>query len=174
MTTNVVAVFKFKSWANRGKISVFSVLCIHLRPHLIAQQSTILMMSDRRENNANLQWSETSTPTTASTGMSTLGSSSFLTPRADQNFTVQERNLIAEQQQEIADLKKKLEESNCKRYWNLQKMNQRIGSGKNIVRDSKKVSMTGTDSFNQFTLATYLHENVWPYQKMLLPKWNKY
>jgi hypothetical protein len=132
------------------------------------------MMSERRETDANLQWSETSTPTTASTGMSTLGSSSFRTPRADPNFTMQERHLIVEQQREIDDLKKKLEESNSARYQNLQKMNQRLGSGKNIVRDSKKVSMTGTDSINQVTLSTFLRESVWPYQKMLPPQWNKY
>ena len=132
------------------------------------------MMSKQRDNDVNQQWSETSTPTTASTGVSTLGSSSFRTPRADHNFDVRERNLIAEQQREIDDLKKKLEDSNSVRYRNLQKMNQRVGSGKNIVRDSKKVSMTGTDRINQVTLSTFLRETVWPYQKMLPPQWNKY
>jgi hypothetical protein len=132
------------------------------------------MMSERRENDVNLQWSDTSTPTTASTGVSTLGKSSFRTPRPNNNFTMQERSLIAEQQREIDDLRQKLEESNCERYRNLQKTNQRVGSGKNMVRDSKKVSMTGTDSLNQYTLSTYLRENVWPYQKMLPPKWDKY
>ena len=132
------------------------------------------MMSKQRDNDVNQQWSETSTPTTASTGVSTLGSSSFRTPRADHNFNVRERNLIAEQQREIDDLKKKLEESNSVRYRNLQQMNQRVGSGKNIVRDYKKVSMTPTDSINVVTLSTFLRETVWPYQKMLPPQWNKY
>ena len=160
--------------ANRSRRGVFALLSIHLRPHFIAQQRTILMMSERHETDANRQWSETSTPTTASTGVSTLGSSSFRTPRVDHNFNVQERNLIAEQQREIDDLKKKLEESNSVRYRNLQKMNQRVGSGKNNVRDYKKVSMTPTDTINQVTLSTFLRETVWPYQKMLPPQWNKY
>ncbi len=39
--------------------------------------------------------------------------------------------------------------------------------GKNVIRKSKKVSMTATDKINQQTVGSYLREAVWLSNKML-------
>ncbi len=39
--------------------------------------------------------------------------------------------------------------------------------GKNVIRTSKKVSMTATDQINQQTVGSYVHEAVCPSNKML-------
>jgi hypothetical protein len=39
--------------------------------------------------------------------------------------------------------------------------------GKNVLRTSKKMSMTATDHINQQAVASYVREAVWPGNKML-------
>ena len=39
--------------------------------------------------------------------------------------------------------------------------------GKNVLRSSKKVSMTPTDDINQQAVASYVREAIWPGNKML-------
>jgi hypothetical protein len=46
--------------------------------------------------------------------------------------------------------------------------------GKNVLRTSKKVSMTATDHINQQAVASYLKEAIWPGYKMLPKSWSKW
>jgi hypothetical protein len=46
--------------------------------------------------------------------------------------------------------------------------------GKNVVRSSKKVSMTPTDHINQQAVASYVQEAIWPGKRMLPKSWSKW
>jgi hypothetical protein len=45
---------------------------------------------------------------------------------------------------------------------------------KNVLRSSKKLSMTSTDHINQQAVASYLREAIWQGNKMLPKSWNKW
>jgi hypothetical protein len=45
--------------------------------------------------------------------------------------------------------------------------------GKNVLRTSKKMSMTATDHINQQAVASYVREAIWPGNKMLPKSWRK-
>ncbi len=44
---------------------------------------------------------------------------------------------------------------------------QMQAGGRNVLRSSKKVSMTPTDDINQQAVASYIREAIWPGNKML-------
>jgi hypothetical protein len=46
--------------------------------------------------------------------------------------------------------------------------------GKNVLRSSKKVSMSPTDHINQQAVASYIREAIWPGNKMLPKSWSKW
>jgi hypothetical protein len=46
--------------------------------------------------------------------------------------------------------------------------------GKNVVRTSKRKSLTATDQINQQAVASYLREAIWPSNKILPTKWSKW
>jgi hypothetical protein len=46
--------------------------------------------------------------------------------------------------------------------------------GKNVLRSSKKVSMTPTDHINQQAVASYVREAIPPGNKMLPKSWSKW
>jgi hypothetical protein len=46
--------------------------------------------------------------------------------------------------------------------------------GKNVLRTSKKVSMTPIDHINQQAVASYIREAIWPGNKMLPKSWSKW
>ncbi len=47
--------------------------------------------------------------------------------------------------------------------------------GKNVLRTSKKMSMTATDHINQQAVASsYVREAIWPGNKMLPKSWSKW
>jgi hypothetical protein len=46
--------------------------------------------------------------------------------------------------------------------------------GKNVLRTSKKMSMTVTDPINQQAVASYVREAIWPGNKMLPKSWSKW
>ncbi len=46
--------------------------------------------------------------------------------------------------------------------------------GKNVLRSSKKVSMTPINKINQQAVATYVREVIWPGNKMLPKSWSKH
>jgi hypothetical protein len=46
--------------------------------------------------------------------------------------------------------------------------------GKNVLRTSKKMSMTATDHINQQAVASYVKEAIWPGNKMLPKSWSKW
>jgi hypothetical protein len=72
--------------------------------------------------------------------------------------------LIEEQKQQIKQLQKELAEFNCVRYRTLPGNESK---GKNVLRTSKKMSMTATDYINQQAVASYVREAIWPGNKML-------
>jgi hypothetical protein len=68
-------------------------------------------------------------------------------------------------------LQEKLAEFNRVRYRTLPGNTSR---GKNVLRTSKRMSMTATDHINQQAVASYVREAIWPENKMLpksLSKW---
>jgi hypothetical protein len=46
--------------------------------------------------------------------------------------------------------------------------------GENVLRTSKKMSMTATDHINQQAIASYVREAIWPGNKMLPKSWSKW
>jgi hypothetical protein len=46
--------------------------------------------------------------------------------------------------------------------------------GKNVLRTSKKMSMTATDHINQHAVASYVRIAIWPENKMLPKSWSKW
>jgi hypothetical protein len=46
--------------------------------------------------------------------------------------------------------------------------------GKNVLRTSKKMSVTATDHINQQAVASYVREAIWPGNKMLPKSWSKW
>ncbi len=65
--------------------------------------------------------------------------------------------MIEEQKQQIKHLQKVLAEFNCVRYRTLPGNASR---GKNVLRTSKKMSVTATDHINQQAVASYLREAI--------------
>ncbi len=59
--------------------------------------------------------------------------------------------IIEEQKQQIKELQEELPEFNCVQYGTLP---ENASRGRNVMRSSKKVSMTPTDHINQQTVAS--------------------
>ena len=78
--------------------------------------------------------------------------------------------IIEEQKQQIKELKEELAEFNCVQYRTLPGNASR---GKNVLRTSKKMSMTATDHINQQAVASYVREAIWRGNKMLPKSWRK-
>ncbi len=72
--------------------------------------------------------------------------------------------IIEEQKQQIKEPQEELAEFNCVRYRTLPGNASR---GKNVLRTSKKMSMTVTDHINQQAVASYVREAIWLGNKML-------
>jgi hypothetical protein len=70
--------------------------------------------------------------------------------------------MIEEQKQQIKQLQEELTEFNCVRYRTLL---ANASMGKNVLRSSKKMSMTPTDHINQQAVASYVKEAIWPGKK---------
>ena len=79
--------------------------------------------------------------------------------------------IIEEQKLQIKELKEELAEFNRVRYRTLP---GNAGRGKNVLRTSKKMSMTATDHINQQAVASYVREAIWPGNKMLPKSWSKW
>ena len=57
---------------------------------------------------------------------------------------------------------------------NIEHCQQNASRGKNVLRTSKKMSMTATDHINQQAVASYVRETIWPGNKMLPKSWSKW
>jgi hypothetical protein len=79
--------------------------------------------------------------------------------------------IIEEQKQQIKQLQEELAEFNCVRYKILPANASR---GTNVLRISKKMSMTATDHINQQAVASNVREAIWPGNKMLPKSWSKW
>ncbi len=79
--------------------------------------------------------------------------------------------IIEEQKQQIKQLvQEEHAEFNLVQYRTLPANASR---GKNVLRSSKKVSMTPTDHINQQAVASYVREAIWPGNKMRPKSWSK-
>jgi hypothetical protein len=79
--------------------------------------------------------------------------------------------IIEEQKQQVEQLWEELAEFNCVQYRTLPANANR---GKNVLRSSKKLSITATDHINQQTVASYVREAIWQGNKMLPRSWSKW
>ncbi len=66
---------------------------------------------------------------------------------------------IIEEQKQIKELQEELAEFNCVQYRTLPGNTSR---GENVLRTSKKMSMTVVDHINQQAVASYVIEASWP------------
>ena len=57
---------------------------------------------------------------------------------------------------------------------NIEHCQEMQAGGKNVLRASKKMSMTATDHINQQAVASYVREAIWPGNKMLSKSWSKW
>jgi hypothetical protein len=78
--------------------------------------------------------------------------------------------IIEEQKQHIKQLQEELAQFNRVQHRTLPRNASR---GKNVLRTSKKMSMTATDHINQQAVASYVREAIWPGNKMLPTSWSK-
>jgi hypothetical protein len=76
-----------------------------------------------------------------------------------------------EQKQQIRQLQEELALVNCVWYRTFPAIASRE---RNVLRSSKKVSMTPTDHINQQAVAPYVREAIWPGSKMLPKSWSKW
>jgi hypothetical protein len=113
-----------------------------------------------------MEYSETSTHTTSSSG----SSYSAVTPLRNVHFDPSNAGVIEEQQHKIKHLQEQLAETNRVRYRTLP---ANASGGKNAVRTSKRKSLTATDQINQQAVVWYLQEAIWPSNKILPTKWSK-
>ena len=79
--------------------------------------------------------------------------------------------IIEEQKQQVKQLQEELAEFNRVRYRTL---SGNASRGKNVLRTSKKMSMTATDHINQQAVASYVREDIWPGNKTLPKSWSKW
>jgi hypothetical protein len=79
--------------------------------------------------------------------------------------------IIEEQQQQIKELQEELAEFNCVQYRTLPGNASR---GENVLKTSKKMSLTATDHINQQAEASYVREAIWPGNKMHPKSWSKW
>ena len=78
---------------------------------------------------------------------------------------------LEEQKQTIKHLQEQLAEFNREKY---RSPSTNKGKGENVMRTSKKVSMTSTDQINQQTVGSFVREVIWPCNKMLPKKWSQW
>ena len=88
----------------------------------------------------------------------------MLMPKLGTNIDTQYVEIIEEQKQQIQQLQEDLAEFNHVRYRTLPVNASR---GRNVLRSSKRMSMTPIDHINQQAAATYVREAIWPGNKML-------
>jgi hypothetical protein len=92
-------------------------------------------------------------------------------PLQNARVNTQYDGIIEEQKQQIKQLQEELAEFNRVQYRTLLANASR---GKDVLRSSKKVSMTPTDNINQQAVAPYVREAIWPGNKMLPKSWSKW
>jgi len=92
-------------------------------------------------------------------------------PLRNVNIDPSYASVIEEQDQQIKHLQQQLAEFNSVRYRTL---SGNASRGKNVVRTTRKVSMTPTDQINQQVVTSYLREAIWPSNKILPNKWSKW
>ncbi len=105
----------------------------------------------------------TSTSSSASASASAVSADWLITPslrkvRVDTQYV----GINEEQKQQIRQLQEELTEFNCVWYRTLPAIASRV---RNVLRSSKKVSMTPIDHINQQAVATYGREAIWPGNK---------
>ena len=101
------------------------------------------------------------------THSSTSTGSLYPAERLDPSYA----SVIEEQDQQIKHLQQQLAEFNSVRYRTL---SGNASRGKNVVRTTRKVSMTPTDQINQQVVTSYLREAIWPSNKIIPNKWSKW
>ena len=111
--------------------------------------------------------SDTTTHSSTSTG------SLFSAERPLRNVNIDPSyaEVIEEQDQKNKHLQQQLAEFNSIRY---RMLSGNAIRGKNVVRTTRKVSMTPTDQMNQQVVTSYLQEAIWPSNKILPNKWSKW
>ncbi len=92
-------------------------------------------------------------------------------PLRNGRVDTQHVGIIEEQKQQLKQLQDKVAEFNHVHYRILPGNASR---GKNVLRTSKKMSMTATDHISQQAVASYVREAVWPGNKMLPKSWSKW
>jgi hypothetical protein len=95
----------------------------------------------------------------------------FAPPLQNVRVDTQYVEIIEEQKKQIKQLQEELAEFNCAWYRTLPVNASR---GKNVLRTSRKMSMTAADHINQQAVASYIREVIWPGNKMLPKSWSKW
>ncbi len=116
---------------------------------------------------------DSNTTSTSSSAPASLVSADWDVAPPLQNVRVdtQYAGIIEEQKQQIKELQEELAEFNHVRYRTLPGNASRR---KNVLRTSKKMSMTATDHINQQAVASYVREAICPGNKMLPKSWSKW
>jgi len=117
--------------------------------------------------------SESNTTSTSSSASVSAVSADWDIAPSLQNVRVDTQyvGINEEQKQQIKELQEELSEFNRVQY---RTMPGNASRGKNVLRTSKKMSMTATDHINQQAVASYVREAIWPGNKMLPKSWSKW
>ncbi len=105
----------------------------------------------------------TSTSSSASALASAVSADGLIVPSLqNERVDTQYVGINEEQKQQIRQLQEELAEFNCVWYRTLPAIASR---GRNVLRSSKKGSMTPLDHINQQAVASYVREAIWPGNK---------
>jgi hypothetical protein len=117
--------------------------------------------------------SDSNTTSTSSSASESVVSANWDIAPPLQNVRVDTQyvGIIEEQKQQIKQLQEELAEFNCVQYRTLP---ANASKRKNVLRTSKKMSITATDHINQQAVASYVREAIWPENKMLPKSWSKW
>jgi hypothetical protein len=115
---------------------------------------------------------DSNTTSTSSSASASAVSADWDIAPPSQNVRVDTQyvGMIEEQKQLIKQLQEELAKFNRVQYRTLPANASR---GKNVLRSSKKVSMTPTEHINQQAVASYVREAIWSGNKMLPKSWSK-
>jgi hypothetical protein len=115
--------------------------------------------------------SNTTSTSSSASASAVLADWDIAPPLQNVRVDTQYVGIIEEQKRQITQLQEELAEFNHVRYRTLPANTSR---GKNVLRTSKKMSMTTTDHINQQAVASYVREAIWPGNKMLPKSWSKW
>jgi hypothetical protein len=115
--------------------------------------------------------SNTTSASSSASASAVLADWDIAPPLQNVRVDTQYVGIIEEQKQQIKQLQEEMAEFNRVQY---RTFPANASRGKNVLRTSKKMSMTATDHINQQAVASHVREAIWQGHKMLPKSWSNW